>query len=128
MTARICVSCFLQTVSCFSSSSFRTCVDHLKLTVLAPSAKHFLIELAYARLRDFFDEGPALGHPPLSHTFRQKRAELLRPGAASSLQHDTSERALIPLLVGHSDDCRFDHIRVSHQRSLELYRRDPFTA
>ena len=46
----------------------------------------------------------------------------------AALEHDARARPLAPLLVGHGDDRRLEHVGVGHDLVLELDRRDPLAA
>ena len=101
----------------------------LELALRELLAQDLLVELADARLRDLLDEGELVRHPPLRDQ-RRRGARAAPPASrlAPSLEHDAGQRPLGPALVGLRDHRRLEHVRVRHQRVLELDRGDPLAA
>src|SRR5262245_26264962 len=100
--------------------------DQLPIGEACP--EDLLVELADARLRHLFDEGPSLGELPARDARIEEGAEVVGTHVGVGLQHDAGERPLGPLRVRHRDDRGLDHRRVGHQVHFELDRRDPLAA
>src|SRR5262249_11296130 len=101
---------------------------HGQLVLLVALPQELLVELADARLRNLGHNRPALGQPPARDPLSEVRAQIVERQLGLVTRHYAGERPPLPALVRNPDDTRLEHVRVPHQRVLEVDGGNPLPA